>query len=201
MRMSFVAVAAVLAVTAPVVAQLPGAPDQSRVTAGTYAVDAAHTQVAWEVNHMGFSMLNGLFGATSGSLTINPAKPAETKVDITFNVAESMSVTSTGFATHLKSKDFFDVATYPTARFVSTGVQPMGDHWMLNGNLTIKDQTKPVALTVRFVGAGQNPMNKRANVGFIATGSIQRSAFGLGMAAPVVSDKVDLKINAAFVKG
>jgi len=201
MRMSFVAVAAVLAVAAPVIAQLPGAPDKSRVTAGTYAVDPAHTQVAWEVNHMGFSMLNGLFGASAGSLTIDPAKPAATKVDITFNVAESMSVTSTGFATHLKSKDFFDVATYPTARFVSTGVQPMGDHWMLNGNLTIKDQTKPVSLTVRFVGAGQNPMNKKVNVGFIATGSIQRSAFGLGMAVPVVSDKVDLKINAAFVQG
>lgn len=199
MRTPLILAAALFAVAAPTVAQMPGAPDKSRVTAGNYTVDTAHTQVAWRVNHMGFTMLDGLFGATGGTATFDPKNPAATKVSIDFDIAKSLTVTSPGFAEHLKSKDFFDVANHPTAKFVSTRVQPMGDHWMLNGNLTIKGQTKPVQLTVRFMGAGENPMNKKKNVGFTATGSINRSDFGLGMAAPVVSDKVDLTINAAFV--
>ncbi|MDJ0277788.1 YceI family protein [Sphingomonas sp. 2R-10] len=199
MRTPLILAAALFAVAAPTVAQLPGAPDKARVTAGTYTVDTAHTQVHWRVNHMGFSMLDGLFGATGGTATIDPKNPAASKVAIDFDIARSLTVTSPQFAEHLKSKDFFDVANNPTAKFVSTRIQPMGDHWMMNGNLTIKGQTKPVQLTMRFVGAGENPMNKKKNVGFTATGSINRSEFGLGMAVPVVSDKVDLTINAAFV--
>ncbi len=199
MRTPLILAAALFAVAAPTVAQLPGAPDKARVTAGNYTVDTAHTQVAWRVNHMGFSMLDGMFGATGGTATLDPKNPAATKVAIDFDIAKSLTVTSPQFAEHLQSKDFFDVANHPTAKFVSTRVQPMGDHWMMTGNLTIKGQTKPVQLTVRFVGAGENPMNKKKNVGFTATGSIKRSDFGVGAYAPVVSDKVDLTINAAFV--
>ncbi|KQM27235.1 MULTISPECIES: YceI family protein [unclassified Sphingomonas] len=199
MRTPLILAAALFAVAAPTVAQLPGAPDKARVTAGNYTVDTAHTQVAWRVNHMGFTMLDGLFGATGGTATFDPKNPAATKVTIDFDIAKSLTVTSPQFAEHLQSKDFFDVANHPTAKFVSTRVQAMGDHWMMAGNLTIKGQTKPVQLTVRFMGAGENPMNKKKNIGFTATGSIKRSDFGVGAYAPVVSDKVDLTINAAFV--
>lgn len=201
MRLAFasilaLAAAPVLAQTAP--AGLPGAPVKSRVAAGTYAVDPNHTQVTWQVNHMGFSMLEGQFGASGGSLIIDPAKPAAAKVDVTF-ATDQLSVTAPAFATHLKSKDFFDVAAHPTARFVSTKIVATGNTATITGNLTLKGVTKPVTLQATFVGAGANPMNKKVNVGFRATASIKRSDFGLGMAVPVVSDKVDLTINAAFV--
>lgn len=178
--------------------QMPGAPTPARVTAGTYQVDPAHTQVTWEVNHMGVSMLQGQFGASAGSLTIDPKNPATTKVDVTFNVDE-LSVTSAAFAKHLKSPDFFDTAKHPTARFVSTAVTPKGDSAAtLTGNLTIKGITKPVTMDVTFVGAGANPMSKKLNVGFSGTATIKRSDFGLGMAVPIVSDETVLRINAAF---
>ncbi len=200
MRLLFAAAALALT-AAPVIAQapagLPGKPDRAAVPAGTYQVDPAHTQVTWTVNHMGFSMLSGQFGAGSGSITVDPAKPAATKVDITFPV-DQLSVTSSAFANHLKSKDFFDVAAHPTARFVSTAVRATGNTATITGNLTIKGITKPVTLQATFVGAGANPMSKKLNLGFRATGTINRSDFGLGMAVPVVSDKVDLVINAAF---
>lgn len=199
-------IAAVLATTlaVPAVAQLattpqqPGQPQAARVAAGTYQVDPAHTQVTWEVNHMGFSMLQGQFGAQGGSITIDPKRPAATKVDVTFAIND-LSVTSAQFATHLKSADFFDAAQHPTARFVSTSVTPRGaTKATLNGNLTIKGVTKPVSLDVTFVGAGTNPMSKKANVGFTATGTIKRSDFGVGAYAPVVSDNVKLTVQAAF---
>lgn len=193
--------ATILALTAaPVLAQtaaVPGAPVKARVAAGTYAVDANHTQVTWAVNHMGFSMLEGQFGASGGTIMIDPAKPNATKVEVNFAI-DQLSVTSAPFTGHLKSKDFFDVATYPTAKFVSTKVVATGDKATITGNLTLKGVTKPVTLQATFVGAGTNPMNKKANFGFRATGSIKRSEFGLGRAVPVVSDRVDLTINAAF---
>ena len=181
-------------------AQMPGSANPALVAAGTYAADPAHTQVTWKVNHMGFSMLSGQFGASAGTITIDPAKPANTKVDVTFAI-DKLSATSEQFATHLKSKDFFDAATYPTARFVSTAVRPSGNGAAtVTGNLTIKNITKPVTLQARFLGAGNNPMNKQLNFGFQATGTIKRSDFGVGMAAPIVSDDVMLDINAAFTK-
>jgi polyisoprenoid-binding protein YceI len=193
--------ATILALTAaPVLAQtaaVPGAPVKARVAAGTYAVDPNHTQVTWQVNHMGFSMLEGQFGASGGSIMIDPAKPNATKVEVNFTI-DQLSVTSAPFTGHLKSKDFFDVATHPTAKFVSTKVVATGDKATITGNLTIKGITKPVVLQATFVGAGTNPMNKKVNFGFRATSSIKRSDFGLGAAVPVVSDRVDLTINAAF---
>ncbi len=200
MRLASLIVVAALAavpVLAQTLAQTPGAADRTRIVAGTYPVDPNHTQVTWQVNHMGFSLLDGQFGASAGSITIDPARPAATKVDVTFAVDE-MATTSGRFTTHLKSKDFFDAATYPTARFVSTRVVANGASATITGDLTIKNVTKPVTLRATFVGAGTNPMNKKLNFGFRATGTINRSDFDLGMAVPAVSDKVDLSINAAF---
>jgi len=201
MRRAFIALTLALAATPTiVVAQMPGQANAKLITAGTYEVDPAHTQVTWQVNHMGFSMLQGQFGASGGSITIDPANAVAAKVEVTFAM-DKLSVTSEQFATHLKGKDFFDVATYPTAKFVSTSVKPGANNTAtITGNLTIKDITKPVTLQARLVGAGANPMNKQMNFGFHATGKVKRSDFGAGMAAPVVSDDVDLVINAAFVK-
>ena len=200
-----IAAAALIALplTVPAIAQVastPGMPGtaSTKIAAGTYQVDPAHTQVTWTVNHMGFSMLQGQFGASEGSITIDPAKPAATKVDVTFPV-DQLSVTSGQFANHLKSKDFFDATAHPTARFVSTASPPRGaNRASMTGNLTIKGITKPVTLDVTFVGAGTNPMSKKLNFGFMGTGTVKRSDFGLGFAAPVVSDEVKLTINAAF---
>ncbi|PAX06690.1 YceI family protein [Sphingomonas lenta] len=191
------AFAALALIAVPVVAQTPGQPDPALVRAGTYRVDPNHTQVTWTVNHMGFSMLTGQFGASGGQITIDPARPQATKLEVTFNTAE-LSSTSAGFTKHLNSADFFETAKHPTARFVSRDVQVNGNRATVTGDLTIKGITKPVTLQASFVGAGPNPMNKKLNFGFRATGQVNRSDFGLGMAVPVVSDRVDLEINAAF---
>ncbi|RDE06825.1 YceI family protein [Sphingomonas aracearum] len=191
------AVAGVSAQMIPTTPQMPGQAQPARVTAGTYQVDPAHTQVAWEVNHMGISMLEGLFPASSGSLTIDPKNPNAAKVDITFQV-DQLSVTAPAFANHLKSDQIFNVAQFPTARFVSTSVVATGTKAKITGNLTIKGITKPVVLDATFMGAGDNPMSKKLNIGFGARTTIKRSDFGVDLAAPIVSDTVNIHIHAAF---
>ena len=146
---------------------------------------------------MGISPLSGAFGASGGILDLDPAKPSAAKVTVTFDVA-AMSTTVPAFTKHLSSADFFDVAKFPTATFTSTAVEATGDSAKITGRLTIKGITKPVTLDAKFYGAGVNPMGKKLNVGFTATTSIKRSDFGLGYALPVIPDRVELRIAAAF---
>ncbi|WCM29298.1 YceI family protein [Sphingomonas sp. QA11] len=201
MRIALIAVLALAAT--PLLAQTPGgqpgAPDPTRVVAGTYAVDSGHTQVLFTVNHLGFTEYTGQFTQPTGSLTLDPANPARNKVEVTFAI-DKVSTTVAGLDTHLKAPDFFDAAKFPEAKFVSTGVTVNGTTATIVGNLTVHGVTKPVTLNARFVGAGNGPMGaKKLNVGFAATTSIKRSDFGISFGIPMVSDKVDLVINAGFV--
>lgn len=200
MRRALIALSiAAVAVPALVTAQMPGAADASRVTAGTYKVDPNHTQVVWSVNHLGFSTLYGMFGAKGGSLTIDPKNPAASKLNVDFSMTD-MTVSSKQFGTHLQSPDFFNTAQFGDAKFESTSVKASGTSATIAGNLTIRGVTKPVTLAAKLMGAGANPMSKAQTIGFTATGTVKRSDFGLGMAAPAVSDEVQLQITAAFEK-
>ena len=57
------------------------------LTAGTYTADSGHTLIGWRVNHFGFNDYFGIFGDSTGTLTIDPANPAAAKVDITIPVS------------------------------------------------------------------------------------------------------------------
>lgn len=213
MRPNFTtALAAALAIasTGAVIAQMPSAPPGSNnpaaVTGGTYTADPNHTQVIWTLNHMGFSPYTGIFGDVSGTLTLDPTNLNAAKVSITIPV--SKVTTARGLSQHLLrpgkdggKPDFFG-ASPADATFVSTKVVASGQTAKVTGNLTLNGVTKPVTLDAKFYGAGKAPpmMGGKENVGFSAKGSINRSDFGLGFGVPVVSDKVDLDIAAAFQK-
>jgi len=210
-RLAPLALLALAVVAVPVViAQAPGtpgAPDKSRVTAGTYAADAGHTMVVWEVDHFGFSKYTGIFGDVTGTLVIDPANPAASKVDVTIPVSK-VTTASAGLTGHLLragkdggKPDFFGAAP-ADAKFVSTSVvvDDDGDEAKVTGNLTLNGVTKLVTLDVDFHGTGTNPYNKRATVGFQAETTIRRSDFGIAFGIPAVSDAVELEIHAAFEK-
>lgn len=178
---------------------LPGIADTARVSGGSYAADPHHTQVNWQINHFGFNDYFGLFGDITGTLDIDPANLAAAKVDVTIPIA-SIATSSAGLTTHLQTPDFFDVAKFATARFVSTSVTADGPRAMIKGDLTMLGVTKPVELETRFEGAGANPMNKKATVGFHASTTIKRSEWGMTKYVPMVGDEVKLRISVAFEK-
>lgn len=184
-----------------VIAQMPSAPpgskDTARITGGTYTVDGNHTQIAFAFDHMGFTNNMGIFAMPTGTLTLDPKAPAAAKVSIDIPVA-NLRTGVPAFDTHLMSADFFDAKKFPTAKFVSTGVKVDGDDATITGNLTLKNITKPVTLDAEFYGAGT--LEGKENVGFVATTTIKRSDYGMDMAVPAVSDAIELKITAAFVK-
>jgi polyisoprenoid-binding protein YceI len=192
-------IAAPLLAEEPATPVLPGVADAARVAAGSYEVDSKHTQVNWQVNHFGFNDYFGLFGDVTGTLEIDPANLGAAKVDVTIPIA-SVATSSAGLTTHLQTPDFFDVAKFATARFVSTSVTADGPRAMIKGDLTMLGVTKPVELETRFEGAGANPMNKNATVGFHASTTIKRSEWGMTKYVPMVGDEVKLRISVAFEK-
>jgi polyisoprenoid-binding protein YceI len=202
MNRIIVSAALLLASTGYVVsAQTGGAnADPKAVQAGSYGVDPSHTRVQFTVSHMGFSDWYGDFSGTTGTLSLDPANVAAAKVDISIPTA-SVSTTNATLDGELKSADWFDAATHPTIRFVSTKVVPAGaGKATITGNLTFHGVTKPVVLNATFNGAGVNPMNKAYTVGFNATTTIKRSDFGVKTYVPVIGDTTSLRISAAFEK-
>ncbi|KQN09550.1 hypothetical protein ASE85_00905 [Sphingobium sp. Leaf26] len=205
MRKFLIPAAALIAIAggSVVIAQgaaTPGTKDVAKVTGGTYAVESTHTQIVFAYDHMGFSNNMGVIAMPTGTLTLDKANPAASKVSIEVPIA-NLTTGIPALNEHLAKAEFFDAAKFPTATFVSTSVKPEGATGAtISGNLTIKGITKPVTLDTEFYGAGANPMNKKENIGFVATGTIKRSDFGMGMAVPVVGDAVELKIIAAFQK-
>jgi len=198
-----------LAATAPLLAQsapeVPGQMDATRVVAGSYSADPAHSLIAWEVNHFGFSDYIGLFGDVAGTLTIDPADLSAASVDVTIPVAK-VTTASAGLTDHLlrpgkdgAKPDFFGPEP-SDAHFVSTSVDATGNAATIEGNLTLNGITKLVTLDAEFTGAGNNPYNKKLTVGFSATTMIKRSDFGIATAIPLVSDTVELEIHVAFAK-
>ena len=198
-----------LLIAVPLIAQnapqVPGAKDVTRVTAGTYNTDPAHTLIGWRVSHFGFNDYFGIFGDSTGTLTIDPAKPNAAKVDITIPVSKVVTA-SAGLTGHLLragkdggKADFFGPAP-ADAKFVSTNVVARGTSAKITGNLTLNGVTKLVVLDATFSGAGANPFNKKPTIGFHATTTIKRSEFGVAYGIPVVSDEVKLDISVAFEK-
>tara|TARA_R110000751_G_scaffold2018_16_gene9911 strand:- start:9154 stop:9798 length:645 start_codon:yes stop_codon:yes gene_type:complete len=195
---------AVTAISAQEQPQVPGAPDVSRVQAGDYTLDASHTLVSWQVGHFGFNDYFGLFGQIEGTMTLDPADIGATEFDITVPIT-SVSVPSEGLRGHLLrpgkdggAPDFFGPEPDP-ARFVSTSVRRTSETTAVaTGQLTMNGKTGPVTMLVEFSGAGENPMSKAQTVGFHARAQIDRTAWGISYAAPLVDPMVDLEISAAF---
>lgn len=169
---------------------------------GTFAIDPTHSNVEFAVRHMMISTVKGRFGDVKGTVEI--PENAQPKVDVTIATA-SIDTRTEARDSHLRSADFFDVEKYPELRFVSTKAERTDDGWKLVGNLTIKDRTRPVTLTVTEEGAGIDPWGNQ-KVAFTATGKFNRSEFGLNWNAALetggvlVSDEVKLSIDAQLVK-
>jgi polyisoprenoid-binding protein YceI len=177
---------------------VPGNPDPAAVQGGAYVVEPSHTRIQFSVDHLGFSTWYGDFTGASGSLTLDPKAPANSRLVVAIPTA-SISTTNTTLDGELKSADWFDAAKYPTITFVSTKVTPTGkDRALVAGELSFHGVTRPVTLQARFHGAGMNPLSKAYTAGFDVTGKIKRSDFGVTNYVPIVGDEVSLTISGAF---
>jgi polyisoprenoid-binding protein YceI len=165
---------------------------------GTYRSEPYHTQVVFSVLHFGLTNYYGMFAGASGTLQLDPAHLADSKLDVSVAVA-SISTTVPLLTQELKGPQWFDAASFPDASFVSTAVVPTGkDSARVTGNLTLHGVTKPLVLSVQLLGASINPLSKAYSIGFEASGTLRRADFGINTDLPAVGDEVRLRIAGAF---
>ena len=172
---------------------------------GTWTIDASHSEVGFSVRHLGLSKTRGRFGAFSGTLVVDEV-PEQSRVEVEIDAA-SIDTKDAGRDDHLRSADFFDAERFPALRFRSTGVRNVGgDRWEVEGELTIKDVTRPVVLDTEITGTVTDPWGNE-RVGFFATTEVNREDFGLTWnqvletGGLLVGKNVKIQLEVEAVKG
>jgi polyisoprenoid-binding protein YceI len=170
------------------------------MAAEDYVFDQSHTQILCEYDHLGYSITQGTFADWDGILTVDEADPAASGLEVTIQAASL----ETGFAdrdAHLSSPDFFDVAANPTATFASTAVEQTGENTLaVTGDMTIHGTTQPVTFDVVVNKLDANPMTGQRTLGFTATTTLSRSAFGLDMFTPYIGDEVAIRVSGEAIR-
>jgi polyisoprenoid-binding protein YceI len=173
------------------------------IPAGTYSVDPKHSNVGFEVRHMGIATVRGVFKSFEGTVVSS---------DGTTTLSGSVDVASidTGDEQrdgHLAAPDFFDAGSHPKITFSSTGLDPAGDGQVrLHGEITIKGITKPIELVGVIADAGTTDPWGNERVGLELQATIDRREFDLkwNQTLPngnlLVANEVKLLVSVSAVK-
>lgn len=160
----------------------------------SYAFDMAHSRIFFDVNHRGYSMMQGRFAEFGGAFMFDADNPANSSLNVTISPA-SIDMFHEGLNNHLKNPDFFNVEQYPEMRFVSERVEVVGENrYKVHGRFTMIGQTHPLTFDVALNQTGQN-RGGGAMAGFTATGTIDRTQYGMSYGAPVLGTSVSFRIE------
>ena len=173
----------------------------STLPAGTYNIDPSHSRVGFSARHAMVTKVRGSFNEYSGFATVADGA-ASLNIDITVSSVDTRSADRDG---HLQSADFFDAATFPKITFASTSVKDSGsDKLVVDGNLTIKDVTKPISITFEYTGTATDPFGN-ARFGFEGEAEINRKDYGLTWNAALetggilVSENIKLEFEISTI--
>lgn len=180
--------------------QIPG------YIAGTWDIDASHSDVSFSVRHMMVSKVKGNFARFSGELvTADDVLNSSVTADIELASIDTRNEQRDG---HIRSADFFDVENYPTMTYRSTGIRQDGVDFIVDGELTLRGVTKNVPLRLELNGFGPDAYGG-TRAGFTGKAEINRTDFGVNWngaieaGGVVVSEKVTitLEIEAVLRQG
>jgi len=174
--------------------------DPVKAPAGNYELDPHHWSISFDVDHLGFARYVMRFNSATARLDFVPDAPEKSRVKAVIKTA-SLDSNSNELDALVTGSEFLDAAKYPEITFESaTIVRTTPAEGNLAGNLTIKGITHPLILNVTFNGGAPNPLTGDPTLGFSATGSFNRSQWGLGKWYPAVGNEVRIRIEAEFVQ-
>ncbi len=162
-----------------------------------YKVDADHSGINFKIRHF-VSNVSGRFRDFDGVIRYDKQNPAASSVELTVRAA-SIDTASNDRDEDLRSKNFFEVAKYPTLTFTSTRVVPKdADTLEVTGNLTMHGVTREITFPVQLLGTVAVPGSEKA--GFEATFTVNRKEFGINWnnildSGPVLGDEVRVTIE------
>jgi polyisoprenoid-binding protein YceI len=172
---------------------------------GDYTVDVAHTRIGVRARHAMVTTVRGAFTTFAGTAHLDAAQPSASGVTLRIDAA-SIDTGNTDRDAHLRSADFFDVATYPEIVFVSTGVaQVESDVFRVTGDLTIRGVTQPVAVDFTLTGSALDPFGN-LRVGFEGALALKRSDWELTWntvletGGVLISDKIQIEFDVSAIR-
>lgn len=171
----------------------------------TWKIDPTHSDVQFKVKHLMITTITGQFG--SFDATMQTKDNDFSTADISFSAdINSISTQNAQRDQHLLAGDFFEADKYPKLQFVSKEVKKIDDeNYKVIGDLTIRDNTRPVELKVEFGGEVVDPWGQ-TKAGFELSGKINRKDFGLAFNATtetggvLLSDEVKLLASVQMIK-
>ena len=143
----------------------------------TWTLDPAHSQIEFSVKHMMVTTVRGQFRKFTVDVDFDEEHPERSTVAANID-ASSIDTGMEARDAHLKSADFFDTDTFPALSFRSTKIVPSGDGYKIDGELTIRGETRPATLEAEIGGVVPNLQGGR-RAAFNATTKISRKAWGL----------------------
>ena len=179
------------------------APPVAGYIPGTWVIDQSHSEIGFSIRHLMVSKVKGRFGDFSGTFVT-----AENPLDSSVEASIDLSSIDTGNAdrdAHVRSADFFDVEQHTTMTFRSTGVRAEGDGFVVDGDLSLRDVTRPVTLALDVHGFQAATPFGDTRTGFTATTEIDRSDFGIAFNAPlegggvVLGNKIQITLEIEAV--
>ncbi|HZV25733.1 MAG TPA: YceI family protein [Acidothermaceae bacterium] len=160
-------------------------------------IDSSHSTCEFTVRHILVSTVKGAFARVSGQVHYEPDAVVNSWVRAEIDVA-SVDTHNPGRDDMLRGSEQFDVATYPTATFVSTQVEPAGaNRFLVAGDLTFRGVSHPATFDTSFEGTAEQT-NGIERAAFIARATIKRTDFGLPLGriipagVPSVLDEIEL---------
>lgn len=164
----------------------------------TYSLNKDHTDVVFEISHLGFSNKHGWFRDMSGSLTLDADKPEAATVSVVIKT-RSIDTNHAERDTALAGAGFLDAATFADISFVSTEIVRTGaDTADITGKLTLHGITKPMMLHAKLNKIASNPFDHTPTAGFRATGELKRSDYGVTAFLPMIGDAIAMTVDAEF---
>jgi polyisoprenoid-binding protein YceI len=145
----------------------------------SWTIDKNHTQVNFQIRHMGVSNVRGSISGVTGTVVWDDKDPSKSSVEATID-ATTLTTNNDARDKHLKSPDFFNVEKYPTLTFKSTSVTGSAGKLQVIGDLTLAGVTKSVTLDVDGPTAPIKGQGGKLVTGFSATGTLKRSDFNFG---------------------
>ena len=167
-----------------------------------YNLDPVHTRVMFTIDHAGFSKAIGTISGSTGSLSFDPERWHETRLQATVPLAR-IELGDAGWNKAVLAGGLLDVDHYPTAEFVTTKVEPAApDRALVHGKLTLHGVTRNIVLDVKLNAIKRHPLPPfRRTIGFSATTTLSRRDFGIDAWPSVIGDAVELRIEAEATRG
>lgn len=172
---------------------------------GEWEIDPTHSRIGFSARHAMVTTVRGAFNDVEGALVADLDEMENSSAKVVLKTA-SVDTRNQQRDDHLRSADFFDAEKWPEITFTSSLIEEVEDNaYMVSGDLTIRDVTRPIVIPLALVGVEVDSFGL-TRAGFEGSRRINRRDFGLewnvvlDTGGVMISERIMLEFEISAVK-